>query len=211
MSSPSASPALSCGKRKRKSVSTPRTPQAIVPAGTDLSILVKPKEFGGIVHQLQPAIIPEIISRFGFGWQCAAINKELPPVIRSAIVRGNIGGYGPVYDQLRDADPVMEMKMVRKLRSSQAHCVKSHHGRLALIVKSLFTSTEDELTKTVKSRVFGVENGEPILAPDHPVLRELATLSNGACAWRLACLCFKFALTLAPPPSRNRQARAFRE
>ena len=209
MSSPSASPALSCGKRKRKSVSTPRTPQAIVPAGTDLSILVKPKEFGGIVHQLQPAIIPEIISRFGFGWQCAAINKELPLVIRSAIVRGNIGGYGPVYDQLRDADPVMEMKMVRKLRSSQAHCVKSHHGRLASIVKSLFTSTEDELVKTVKSRVFGVENGEPILAPDHPVLRELATLSNGACAWRLACLCF--ALTLAPPPSCNRQARAFRE
>ena len=83
MSSPSASPALSCGKRKRKSVPTPRTLQAIVPAGTDLSILVKPKEFGGIVHQLQPAIIPEIISRFGFGWQCAAINKELPLVILS--------------------------------------------------------------------------------------------------------------------------------
>ena len=102
-----------------------------------------------------------------------------------------------------------QLRMVRRLLSSQAHCVKSHHGRLALIVQSLFTSTEDELVKTVKSRVFGVENGEPILAPDHPVLRELATLSNGACAWRLACLCF--ALTLAPPPSRNRQARAFRE
>jgi len=122
-------------------------------------------------------------------------------------VRGNIGGYGPVYDQLRDADPSMEIKMVRKLRSSQAHCVKSHHGRLTTVVHSLFTFTEDELTKTVKSRVFGVEGGEPILAPDHPVMQELATLSNGACSWRLACLCF--ALTLAPPPSPDRQARAF--
>jgi hypothetical protein len=97
--------------------------------------------------------------------------------------------------------------MVRKLRSSQAHCVKSHHGRLTTVVHSLFTFTEDELTKTVKSRVFGVEGGEPILAPDHPVMQELATLSNGACSWRLACLCF--ALTLAPPPSPDRQARAF--
>jgi hypothetical protein len=95
----------------------------------------------------------------------------------------------------------MEMKMVRKLRSSQAHCVKSHHGRLALIIHLLFTSTEDELVKTVKSRVFGVENEEPILAPDHPVMHELATLSIGACAWPLACLCF--VLTLASPSSRN--------
>jgi hypothetical protein len=56
MSSPSASPALSCGKRKRKSVSTPRTPVAIVPAGTDLTIIVKPKESGGIVMHVDEAV-----------------------------------------------------------------------------------------------------------------------------------------------------------
>ena len=84
----------SAGKRRRKSGS-PQTPQVIVPAGSDLTILVKPKQLGGIVHQLQPCIIPEIIARFGFKWHYSAINKDLPPIIRSTIKCFNIGGYGP--------------------------------------------------------------------------------------------------------------------
>ena len=186
----------SAGKRKRnlKSIGSPQTPQAVLPEGSDLTILVKPKELGGIVHQLQPAIIPEIIARFGYKWHYSAINKELPPIIRSAIKRFNIGGYGPVYDQLREADPKAEIKMVRKLRSSQAHCVKSHHGQLALVVSSLFTESheEDELTIKVKKLVFDIDGGAPIIDRDHPLMRELAALSKGACAQRLACMCLVF-------------------
>ena len=67
------------------------------------------------------------------------------------LFRRNIGGYGPVYEQLREADPTQEIKVIQKLRSSQAHCVQSHQGRLAEIIRSLFIDTEDELTKTVKN------------------------------------------------------------
>jgi len=168
------------------------TPQTLVPAGSNLSILAKAKELGGVMHQLQPAIIPELIARFGNGWHCAAINKELPSILRSVVVRGNIGGYAPVYEQLRDADPTQEIKVIQKLRSSQAHCVRSHHGRLAQIIKSLFSETVDELTNTVKKLVFDVDNGKAILASDHPVMIGLAGLSKGAFAHRLACLCLAF-------------------
>jgi hypothetical protein len=147
---------------------------------------------GGVMHQLQPGIIPELIARFGNGWQCAAINKELPPILRSVVVRGNIGGYGPVYEDLREADPIQEIKVIQKLRSSQAHCVRAHHGRLALIIRSLFEETQDELIKTVKKIVFDVDDGKAILPSDHPVFIELAKLSKGACAQRLACLCLAF-------------------
>jgi len=185
----------------------------IVPAGSDLTIIVQPKQLGGIVHQLQPCIIPEIIARFGFKWHYSAINKDLPPIIRSAIQRFNIGGYGAVYDQLREADPKAEIKMVRKLRSSQAHCVKSHLGQLALVVSSLFDQTDeaDELTIKVKKLVFDIENGAPIIDSDHPLMLELATLSKGACAQRLDWPACALPLTLHPPPSRSQQARDFRE
>jgi hypothetical protein len=97
-----------------------------------------------------------------------------------------------VYEQLREADPSQEIKVIQKLRGSQAHCVRAHHGRLAQVIRSLFSDTEDQLTNTVKRFVFGVEDGKAILAPDHPIMFELAKLSKGACAHRLACLCLAF-------------------
>ena len=62
-----------------------QTPQELLPAGSNLSILAKAKELGGVMHQLQPAIIPELIARFGNGWHCAAINKELPSILSHAV------------------------------------------------------------------------------------------------------------------------------
>ena len=153
------------------------TPQALVPAGSNLMILTKAKELGGVAHPLQPAIIPELIARFGNGWHSAVINKELPSILRAVVVRNNIGGYAPVYEQLREADPRQEIQVIQKLRGSQAHCVRAHHGRLAQVIRSL---------------VFGVEDGKAILAPDHPIMFELAKLSKGACAHRPACLCLAF-------------------
>jgi len=93
-----------------------------------------------------------------------------------------------VYEQLREADPSQEIKVIQKLRGSQAHCVRAHHGRLAQVIRSLFS----DITNTVKRLVFGVEDGKAILAPDHPLMFELAKLSKGACAHRLACLCLAF-------------------
>ena len=95
-----------------------------------------------------------------------------------------------MYEQLREADATQEIKVIQKLRSIQAHCVKFHHGRLATIVRSLFNESEDELTKTVKKIVFDVDDGNTILSSYHPVMIELAKLSS--------------------PSSRHRQARDFR-
>ena len=64
--------------------------------------------------------------------------------------------------------------------------------RLATLIRSLFNETEDELTKTVNKIVFDIDDGKAILASDHPVMTELAKLSKGACAHRLACLCLAF-------------------
>jgi hypothetical protein len=63
-------------------------------------------------------------------------------------------------NQLREADPKAEIKMVSKLRSCQAHCVKSHLGQLVLVVFSLFVQSNemDELTIKVKKHVFDIDD-----------------------------------------------------
>ena len=139
--------------------------------------------------------------------------------LQHTLFRRNIGGYAPVYEQMREADPNQEIKVIQKLRGSQAHCVRAHHGRLAQVIQSLFSDTEDELTNTVKKLVFDVEGGKAILASDHPIMIELAKLSKDACAHRLACLCLAFDaassfqspltsfLTPPPPSSRRRFSR----
>ena len=83
-----------------------------------------------------------------------------------------------MYEQLREADPNQEIKVIQKLRGSQAHCVRAHHGRLAQVIQSLFSDTEDELTNTVKKLVFDVEGGKAILASDHPIMIELANIGG---------------------------------
>ena len=101
--------------------------------------------------------------------------------------------------------------MIQKLGSSQAHCVRSHQGRLAEIIRSLFSDTEDENTKTVKKLVFDVDDGKAILASDHPVMIGLAELSKGVFAHRLACLCLAFdAVSSFQSPSRSSSRRDFR-
>ena len=97
-----------------------------------------------------------------------------------------------MYEQLREADANQEIRVIQKLRGSPAHCVRSHHSRLAQIIRTLFRETVDELTNTVKKLVFDVDNGKAILASDHPIMIELAKLSKDACAHRLACLCLAF-------------------
>ena len=54
------------------------------------------------------------------------------------LFRRNIGGYAPAYEQLLEADPNQEIRVIQKLRGSQAHCVRFLHGRLAQIIWSHF-------------------------------------------------------------------------
>ena len=95
-----------------------------------------------------------------------------------------------MYDQLRASDPGAEIKLVRNLRSSQAHAVKAHHDMVAMVIETLFIESRDPLSMAVKKRVFDVDDGEPILPEDHPVMIDLKRLSPGELVAGLPVPCF---------------------
>jgi hypothetical protein len=44
--------------------------------------LVKSKSVGGIVHQRQPRLVPDVIARFGMRWWNAKVNDHAASIMR---------------------------------------------------------------------------------------------------------------------------------
>ena len=158
-------------RRKSKAVSEPEP--RVLASDSDLSLLIKARKDGGIVHEIQPLFVPQIIARCGMRWWNAQFNKEITNVLREIVVQNNMGRFGEVYDKLREAKPGSEHAVIRALRTSHQHTAKEHHFRMAMLIAKLFRHTADPAVNYVKSKVFGIENGAPILGNDHPLVMEL--------------------------------------
>ena len=58
-------------------------------------LLAKSNKEGGIVHALQPQIVPEIIARVGMRWWNAG---SASVAVRKAVITHNIGNFGEIFD-----------------------------------------------------------------------------------------------------------------
>ena len=156
-------------------------PPPLIPQGSDLTLLKKTPKEGGIVNAIHPILVPEIIARCGMRWWNAHCNSEVTNVLREVVVKHNLGQFGASYDMLREAKPASELAVLRTLRTSHQHAAKHHHMRTAAIVAKLFRQTKDPAVNYVKSKVFGIEDGAPILGDDHPLVQALkVALPSGA-------------------------------
>ena len=180
------------GKRKRpgsatKSSASSPTPQSVpvppVQPGDNLLKLIQPKSNGGVVHRIQPLFVPELIARCGMRWWNAETNDNATSILRRVVIDHNIGGYGPVYDALRDKDAKMQLKVLQHLRLSQQHTAPNHMKATSALIAKLFRATPDPQEANVnyvKKAVFGVEDGGPILPANHPVYAAMEKALKGA-------------------------------
>ena len=125
------------------------------------------------MYEIQPLLVPQIVARCGMRWWNAQFNKDIANVLREIVVQNNLGRFAEVYDKLREAKPASEFSVLRVLRTSHQHTAKEHHFRMATLVAKLFRHTTDPAVNYVKSKVFAIENGAPILGNDHPLVKEL--------------------------------------
>jgi len=174
------SPSTKAAKR-RKSASKPveETQPRVFAPGQDLRLLTKAAKEGGIVHTIQPLFVPEVIARCGMRWWNAQFNPHITNVLREQVVKNNLGFFGESYDKLREVRPASELEVIRVLRTSHQHTSKAHHLRMSMLAQKLFRDTVDPAVNYVKSKVFGIENGAPILGADHPLMKELMDQASG--------------------------------
>lgn len=141
--------------------------------GQDLMALTKSHKDGGIVHAIQPIIVPEIIARCGMRWWNASSASLAGSVVRNAVIKRNLGHFGELFDEMYSVNQASLKSVLRELRKGHQHCARIHHLRLARLIASLFEQTSEDRINYVKDKVFGVRGGAPILEHDHPVIQHL--------------------------------------
>ena len=174
-------------------------------------LLTKPNKEGGIVHALQPQIVPEIIARVGMRWWNAGSASVAGSVVRKAVITHNIGNFGEIFDELHEAQPKSLQGLLRQLRATQGHAAKNHREKIAQGVANLFCQTADPQTNWVKETVFGVKDGAPIPSNEHPVMLELlkGPFPKGSLVPSLALM--PGTLTFSDCPCRREAICTFRE
>ena len=117
-------------------------------------------------------ITPEDVSRISSKWYAAVNKGSLGTMLRAAVLTGNIGGYGSIYDQMRAVEPNHEANIIQRFTRTGQHACRDHREQVAKIVASLF-ATDDLEMEHVKQSVFGVPGGAPIIGYDHPAIQAL--------------------------------------
>ena len=129
--------------------------------------------------RLAPATF-EIIARSGVRWHNAANKAVVTAVLRNYIIQNDIHGLAAHYDSLRAQSQGGEKDMVARFIRSGMHSARQHRELIAKFVALLFSPTPDQpALNYVKKTVFDVDDGGPILGPEHPAMVALRVQPKG--------------------------------
>ena len=89
-------------------------------------------------------------------------------------------GLAAHYDSLRETSAGGEKEMVARFVRSGMHTVRHQRELVAIFVDPLFSPTPDQpALNYVKKTVFDVDDGGPILEPEHPAMIALRVQPKG--------------------------------
>ena len=134
----------------------------------------------GFIRKVSPLAIPELIARLGIRWYAGSNKGQAASVVRTLVISDDIHGMASNYDALQQRCPTAETAAVARLLRSGQHATRQHREKIASIVQSLFHETTDADLNYVKETVFGVQNGAPIMAGDHPAILALFEQYDGS-------------------------------
>ena len=124
----------------------------------------------------------EIMARSRVRWHTAANKAVIAAVLRNYIIQNDIHGLAAHYDSLRAQSQGGEKDMVARFIRSGMHSARQHRELIAKIVALLFSPTPDQpALNYVKKTVFDMEDGGPILGPEHPAMVALRVQPKGDC------------------------------
>ena len=134
------------------------------------------------MRQLAPATF-EIIARSGVRWHNAANKAIVAAVLRNYVIQkdqNDMDGLAAHYDSLRATSAGGEKDVVAKFIRSGMHSARQHRELIAKFVALLFSPTPDQpALNYVKKTVFDVDDGGPILGPEHPAMIALRVQPKG--------------------------------
>jgi hypothetical protein len=94
------------------------------------------------------------------------------------VVQNGLGGIdsSEQYSACKTATNKSEFYFLQSIQQTQNKTVKQHRDKILELVMDFFSATQDKMINTIKSELFDVAGGAPIVGCDHPVVREMMAL-----------------------------------
>ena len=129
----------------------------------------------GYIREVQKDLTPWLISVAGFRWHNRVSREFLLQILRYlSIARGGVFAHWDAL-ALRSQKSNNVDELAKKFSMSHAHAAANHQARIRDMIKRLFLQSPagDLKMRFIKQEVFGIEDGAPIMADDHPAINEM--------------------------------------
>ena len=80
------------------------------------------------------------------------------------------------YNDLKLKSVKGEFYLVQQIQQTQNKTVKQHRDKINGLIGSFFEKTSDKMVNSIKLDLFGVADGQPIVGPEHDVVRDMMAL-----------------------------------
>ena len=147
----------------------------------------------GNMRKIQSRIVSRLVSHLGVRWSSSLNRGYVGPLVQEIVVTGGIAGVDSdaKYKEMKAASVKGDYYLLQSIQHTQNKTVKKHRDMIRELIVSFFEYTSDPMLTDIKSELFGVERGNPIVGPAHHVVREMMALDPP----------YKKGVCTPPPPS----------
>ena len=131
-----------------------------------------------VSRNIHAKVVNRLVVLLGFRWSSSLHRSQIGPIVQSIVVQGKLGGVDTdaKYITLKATGVKGDFHMLQQIQFAHNKTAKNHRDRVRNLVGALFDETFDPMLEAIKSDLFGVEDGGPIVARDHPTLEQLRAL-----------------------------------
>ena len=132
----------------------------------------------GISRKIQSRVVSRLIVLLGMRWSSSLHRAQISPIVQSIVVQDALGGIDSdaKYKELKAASVKGDFHMLQHIQHAQNKTAKNYRDRIQELVMALFEESFDPMVNEIKSELFGVKDGDPIVPDGHHVLVQLRAL-----------------------------------
>jgi hypothetical protein len=129
---------------------------------------------------IQGGCVSWLVNLLGIRWSGSLCRGQVAPIVQHIVISNSLGGINSSdkYTACKHAAPKSKFYFLQSIQETQNKTAKQHRDKIRKLVMEFrfFSATTDKMINTIKSELFDVSGGAPIVSSDHPVVREMMAL-----------------------------------
>ena len=133
-----------------------------------------------VSRKIHARVVNRLLVLLGLRWSSSLHRSQISPIVQSIVVEGKLCGIDTdtKYRELKSTGMKGDFHMLQQLQHAHNKTAKNHRDKVRNLVSAMFDDSFDPMLEAIKSELFDVEEGGPIVPRDHPTLVELRALTG---------------------------------